>query len=288
MKGIILAGGSGKRLHPITIIANKQLLPVYDKPMIYYPLSTLMIAGIKEILVITSPDYINQYLSLLGDGSKLGINIQYRIQNQPKGIAEAFILGEDFIGEDSVCLILGDNIFYGHGFSDIVQDAAKLTEGAYVFGYHVKDPQRFGIVEFDKNWNVVSVEEKPENPKSDYAVVGLYFFDNSVITFAKNVKPSKRGELEITSVIDQYLNIKKLKVKILGRGYSWIDTGSHESLVNASLYIKTIEERQGLKIGCPEEIAYTLGYITKDQLRDIAESLAGSTYGAYLKEISDE
>ncbi len=282
MKGIILAGGSGTRLFPATQVVCKQLLPVYDKPMIYYPLSTLMLAGIKDILIISTPQDTSRFEELFKDGSHLGLNIKYRIQDAPNGLAEAFILGKDFVGDDSVCLILGDNIFYGHHFSQMVQEAAAQKSGATVFGYWVKDPERYGVVDFDENGTALSIEEKPAEPKSNYAVVGLYFYDNRVVDIAHNIKPSARGELEITTVNNEYLKINELKVQLMGRGFAWLDTGTHDSLVDATNYVKTIEDRQGLKISCIEEIAYKMGFIDKKQLQALADSLAKSTYGQYL------
>ena len=285
MKGIILAGGSGSRLHPITLGTSKQLLPVYDKPMIYYPLSVLMLAGIKEILIITTPDDQSNFIKLLGDGSQWGINLQYTIQPSPDGLAQAFILGKEFIGDDDVCLVLGDNIFYGHGFSKLLQHAVesvKDEEKASVFGYHVHDPERYGVCTFDDNGNVTTIEEKPENPKSNFAVVGLYFYPNSVINVAENIKPSARGELEITTVNQEYLDKKELKVELMDRGYAWLDTGTHESLMEASSFIETIEKRTGLKVACLEEIAYQRGWITKEQLEAQGKNLAKNQYGQYL------
>lgn len=282
MKGIILAGGSGTRLYPATQVVCKQLLPVYDKPMIYYPLSTLMLAGIKDILIISTPQDTSRFEELFKDGSHLGLNIEYKIQDAPNGLAEAFILGKDFVGDDSVCLILGDNIFYGHHFSRMVQEAAAQKSGATVFGYWVKDPERYGVVDFDEKGTALSIEEKPAKPKSNYAVVGLYFYDNRVIDIAHNIKPSARGELEITTVNNEYLKMNELKVQLMGRGFAWLDTGTHDSLVDATNYVKTIEDRQGLKISCIEEIAYKMGFIDKKQLQALADSLAKSTYGQYL------
>ena len=259
MKGIILAGGSGTRLYPITKGISKQLIPVYDKPMIYYPLSTLMLAGITDILVISTPEYTPLFEQLLGDGSDIGISLTYKVQEKPNGLAEAFILGADFIGDDSVCLILGDNIYYGSGLSKLVQEAAQKTDGATVFGYHVNDPERFGVVDFDSNMKALSIEEKPENPKSNYAVTGLYFYDNTVVEKAKNLKPSDRGELEITDINKLYLDEGKLDVKVMGRGYAWLDTGTHDSMMDAASFIATIQKRQNLKVACLEEIAYRMG-----------------------------
>ena len=288
MKSIILAGGSGTRLYPITKSISKQLLPVYDKPMIYYPLSTIMLAGIREILIISNPEYIDLYKQLLNDGSHLGLKIEYKVQEKPKGIAEAFIVGKEFIGNDNVCLILGDNIFHGQGFSGMLQRAASLKEGAVIFGYYVKDPKRYGVVEFDENNNVVSIEEKPEKPKSHYAVPGLYFYDNNVVEIAKNLTPSARGELEITDVNKEYLKRGKLKVELFGRGFAWLDTGTYDSLLEASNYVETIQKRQGFYISCIEEIAYTNGWISKEQLITIAKEMEKVEYGKYLLEIAGE
>ena len=283
MKGIILAGGSGTRLYPLTKSISKQIIPIYDKPMIYYPLSVLMLANIKDILIISTPRDLPLFQELLGDGSDLGISLKYKVQEKPNGLAEAFLVGEEFIGNDNVALILGDNIFYGSGFTGLVQQAAKLKEGAVIFGYPVKDPRAYGVVEFDKDGKAISLEEKPENPKSSYAIPGLYFYDNTVIKKAKNVKPSARGELEITAVNEMYLAEGKLSVKNLGRGTAWLDTGTHESLLEAANYVEAIQKRQGLFIACIEEIAYQKGWITKEKLQNLAESLIKTEYGKYLK-----
>jgi glucose-1-phosphate thymidylyltransferase len=288
MKGIILAGGAGTRLHPATKTISKQILPVYDKPMIYYPLSVLMLAGIRDILVISTPRDIVLFKDLLGDGSQIGLSFSYAVQPKPGGLAQAFIIGEEFIGDDNVCMILGDNIFYGQGLGPILMDNAKLTEGACVFGYYVTDPERYGVVEFDNTGNVLSIEEKPSNPKSNYAVTGLYFYDHTVAEKAKKLKPSKRGELEITDLNKLYLEEGKLKVELMGRGMAWLDTGTHDSLLQASNFVATLEQRQGLKASCIEEIAYLRGFIDNKQLLALAKDLGKSQYGKYLRNIANE
>lgn len=291
MKGIILAGGSGTRLYPITKSVSKQLLPIYDKPMIYYPLSVLMLAGIKDILIISTPSDLPKFEELLGNGKNIGLNFSYKVQPSPDGLAQAFIIGEEFIGDNDVCLVLGDNIFYGHGLTGLlkksVQNVTQYNK-ATVFGYYVKDPNRYGVAAFDADGNVTSIEEKPEDPKSNYAVVGLYFYPNSVVKIAKNVRPSDRGELEITTVNQAYLQKGDLKVELMSRGYAWLDTGTHESLLEASMYIQTIEKRQGLKVACIEEIAYEMGYITEDQLLMLGEDLKKNQYGQYLINRAEE
>ncbi|MGJ0355194.1 glucose-1-phosphate thymidylyltransferase RfbA [Aliarcobacter cryaerophilus] len=285
MKGIILAGGSGTRLYPITKGVSKQLVPIYDKPMIYYPLSVLMLAGIKEVLIITTPQDQQSFINLLGDGSELGMRFEYVVQPSPDGLAQAFILGEEFLNGDDACLVLGDNIFYGHGLTELLAKSIKNIKDenkATVFGYYVSDPQRYGVAEFDESGNVISIEEKPKEPKSNYAVVGLYFYPNDVVKKAKDVKPSDRGELEITTLNQDYLNENRLKVELMGRGYAWLDTGTHESLLEASSFIQTIENRQSLKVACLEEIAYEMGYISKEKLLELAEPLKKNQYGQYL------
>lgn len=288
MKGIVLAGGSGTRLYPITLGTSKQLLPVYDKPMIYYPLSVLMLAGIRDILIITTPEDHSAFKRALGTGEKFGINLSYEVQQSPDGLAQAFIIGADFIGSDSVCLVLGDNIFYGQGFTPKLRLAAQRTEGATVFGYQVKDPERFGVVEFDRNKRAISIEEKPLVPKSHYAVTGLYFYDNSVVKIAKQVKPSDRGELEITCINSRYLEEGRLNVELLGRGFAWLDTGTHESLLEAAQFVETIEKRQGYKIACLEEIAFNQGWLKSEQLRAQALQLKKNGYGEYLQDLLDD
>ena len=282
MKGIILAGGSGTRLYPITRGVSKQLLPVYDKPMIYYPLSVLMLAGIREILIITTPEDQDGFIRCLGDGSQFGVSISYKIQPSPDGLAQAFIIGEEYIGNDSVCLVLGDNIFYGQGFTPVLHEAVRNNKGATVFGYHVADPERFGVVEFDSNNNAISLEEKPSNPKSNWAVTGLYFYDNRVIEFAKKVKPSERGELEITSINQMYLDDNSLKVCQLGRGFAWLDTGTHDSLIEAGHFVQTIEKRQGYKIACLEEISFSNGWLSAEEVNSIGAKCKKTGYGQYL------
>lgn len=288
MKGIILAGGSGTRLYPLTKSISKQLMPVYDKPMVYYPLATLMLAGIRDILVISTPHDLGLYHQLLGDGAQWGLSISYTEQPQPGGLAQAFLIGEDFIGDDAVCLILGDNLFYGHGLPEILQRGAKLTRGGIVYGYSVSNPEHYGVVTFDADRRAIAIEEKPEQPRSSYAVTGLYFYDNNVVDIAKGLKPSARGELEITDVNMAYLKRGDLVVEVLGRGIAWLDTGSHESLLAAANFIAVVETRQGLKVACPEEIAFRMGYIDSDELKALAQPLAASDYGQYLLGLIDE
>ena len=286
MKGIILAGGAGTRLYPSTLAVSKQMLTVYDKPMIYYPMSTLMLAKIREVLIISTPRDLPAYRELFGDGSQLGMSICYAVQTEPRGLADAFIIGEEFIGSDNVCLVLGDNIFYGYGFTERLERVCARTEGATIFGYHVSNPSEFGVVEYDKDWNVLSIEEKPERPKSNYAVPGLYFYDSDVVSVAKNIKPSKRGELEITSVNNEYLRRGRLKVELLGRGMAWLDTGNHRSMLAAANFIEAVQTRQGLYVACLEEIAYNNGFISEDELLAQADRLKTTEYGQYLYKIA--
>jgi len=288
MKGIILAGGAGTRLHPLTRVVSKQLLPVYDKPMVYYPLSVLMLAGIREVLLISTPDDLPRFRDLLGDGAQIGLSISYAEQPHPEGLPQAFTIGADFIGQDSVALILGDNVFFGHGLSDILRKAGALREGGMIFGYQVQDPERYGIVEFDDDGSVLSIEEKPQQPKSDYAIPGLYIFDHTVVEIAGGLAPSDRGETEITDIMKVYIDRNQLTVEVLGRGYAWLDTGTHDSLMQASSFVQTIQERQGLKIGCIEEIAYRLGYIDSDRLRALGTEMHKNEYGRYLVRIAEK
>ena len=287
MKGIILAGGSGTRLYPLTKAISKQIMPVYDKPMIYYPLSTLMLAGIREILIISTPRDLPVFEELFGTGEQLGLSFSYAVQEQPRGIAEAFIIGKDFIGSDSVALVLGDNIFYGQSFSKVLKEAAARESGATIFGYYVRDPREYGVVEFDENGKALSIEEKPQNPKSNYAVPGLYFYDNRVVDIAANVKPSARGEIEITTVNNEYLSMGELRVETMGRGFAWLDTGNHDSLLEASNFVATVQKRQGMYVSCIEEIAFRRGFIDKDQLLKLAEPLMKTNYGKYLVEVAN-
>jgi glucose-1-phosphate thymidylyltransferase len=288
MKGIILAGGSGSRLYPITQSISKHLIPIYDKPMIYYPLSVLMLAGIREILIISTPQHINFYKMILGDGSKVGLKFIYKIQSEPRGLPDSFIVGEKFIADEKVALILADNVFFGQGFTPVLNEASSLKEGAVIFGYYVKNPEEFGVVEFDKNGKVISLEEKPNNPKSNYAIPGLYFCDEDVVDIAKGLEPSPRGEIEITDLLKEYLKKEKLRVQLLGRGFAWLDTGTYDGLLEASNFVGTIQKRQGLYIACIEEIAYNKGYITRQDVQKIADTISNTDYGKYLKKISDE